>query len=331
VQKPGLIVFAGPNGSGKSTLIRQFEKHSKLPEIYINADDITQKLLGSIPFDKATPEELMTANRLAALEAERLRQEALAQHKSFATETVMSTPDKITFMREAKAKGYYVQLEFMNTQDAEINIERVGNRLKKGGHGVPTDKIIARHGKANYLLPEALQVADIARVYNNSFENPVLIMEKTLNKEIRLYPMKPLDHRSKWGAGELEAIKETVGTFDKAFADIANASILNTLSKFTTAREIYNAYAKKIVTQDGGVYASYIDGDRRSIDKSTDAKIFVAMLKNGFSTKRTTEVLNTSPSLLGRPSPCKQLSSLIAVMKAKPEIKEIINNSSKKR
>ncbi|WP_376748878.1 hypothetical protein [Anaerospora hongkongensis] len=43
----------------------------------------------------------------------------------------MSTPAKIDFMREAKVNGYYVHLIYVTTQDPEINVGRVLDRVEK--------------------------------------------------------------------------------------------------------------------------------------------------------------------------------------------------------
>jgi predicted ABC-type ATPase len=84
-QKPILAVFAGPNGSGKTTLTRIGYKNSTgLPRLYINADSIAKDL--SIDAYKA------------ALEAERLRNDAIAAGVSFVMETVMSTPGKVEML-----------------------------------------------------------------------------------------------------------------------------------------------------------------------------------------------------------------------------------------
>jgi len=48
----------------------------------------------------------------------------------FAAETAMSTPAKIDNMREAKVNGYYVHLIYVTTQDPEINVGRVLDRMK---------------------------------------------------------------------------------------------------------------------------------------------------------------------------------------------------------
>ena len=76
---PEIIVFAGPNGSGKSTIT----KMAKVIEPYINADDIKRT-------NYCTDLE-------AAQLAEKMREQAIANNKSFTFETVMSTDRNLKY------------------------------------------------------------------------------------------------------------------------------------------------------------------------------------------------------------------------------------------
>lgn len=189
-EKPVLIVFAGPNGSGKSTMIEAFSL-ADLGGLYINADDMVRGKIGAQDISKMDKQQLDKINVAAANEADWLRQEAVRTGKSFATETVMSTPAKIDLMRQAKAQGYEVRLLYVTTRDSAINIGRVQNRVKEGGHDVPREKIAVRYARAMKLLPEAIRVADIVKVYDNSLEQPVLIMEKITAGDIKIYRPSP--------------------------------------------------------------------------------------------------------------------------------------------
>ena len=94
-------------------------------------------------------------------------------------------------MREARANGYHVRLVYITTQSSYINVDRVSARVREGGHDVPVDKTISRYDKSMGLVAEAAKIADSAVIYNNSFENPVLIAEKSLEKVWSIYPQKP--------------------------------------------------------------------------------------------------------------------------------------------
>lgn len=161
---PRAIVFAGPNGSGKSTLIGGFQAAKKIPDVYINADDIARTEFGNIS-------DLKERNLQAACTAESRRREALADGASFAFETVMSTPGRVALLDEARARGYQVELVFVATRDPHINIARVAARVAQNGHGVDPEKIIERYERTLALLPTALDLSDYAYVFDNSHHN----------------------------------------------------------------------------------------------------------------------------------------------------------------
>jgi predicted ABC-type ATPase len=82
----------------------------------------------------------------------------------------MSSPDKVELLREAKSKGFRTYLYFVATDDPNINVQRVGNRVVKGGHGVPEDKIVSRYYRSLSLLGEAIRHTDRAFLFDTTTE-----------------------------------------------------------------------------------------------------------------------------------------------------------------
>ena len=105
---------------------------------------------------------------LASVLADAIRRELLEEGHTFTFETVMSSRDKVEFMKEAKAKGYRVYLYFVATDDPEINIDRVRRRVMQGGHTVPAHKIRKRYRESIDLMTQACNVANRAYVFDNS-------------------------------------------------------------------------------------------------------------------------------------------------------------------
>ena len=176
VEKPRLIVFAGPNGSGKSTLNARLLRQPQFSGVYINADDIARTEFAHI-------QDAVERNMEAAKVAGQRRRAALETGQTFAFETVMSTPGKLAILQEAKAKGFQVELVFVATLDAAINIARVQNRAALGGHDVAPDKVRERYGRVVNLLPSAVDLADTVDVFDNSGAEPLRVAmkrEKTL-------------------------------------------------------------------------------------------------------------------------------------------------------
>lgn len=165
-----VVVFAGPNGSGKSTITEPFLRNGFNGE-YINADDIARSLEPQIP-------DYLTRNLQAAQLADRRRQDALRAGRPFAFETVMSTPEKVAIMTQAKAAGYQVGLIFVTTDNPETNVQRVSNRVELGGHPVSPDKIRSRYHGAMGLLPAAVEHSDLASIYDNSYDQELMVAAK---------------------------------------------------------------------------------------------------------------------------------------------------------
>ena len=170
---PTFWIIAGPNGSGKSTLYG-----SKRDAVYGNTI-ITD---ASRPFWIINPDLLASRIRLAerlSLQAANLaavrRIEAwlnasIDAHQSIGVETVLSTDKYRRLVRAAKRRGYEIRLIYVILQDADLNVDRVRLRVKKGGHDVPARKVRERWTRSLNQLPWFLNQADWALLFDNSKE-----------------------------------------------------------------------------------------------------------------------------------------------------------------
>jgi predicted ABC-type ATPase len=202
-------MFAGPNGSGKSTLKSVLPV--ELLGVYLNPDDIestirTSGLLRlsdysvSATEDEAlaflakapvlissdatelisrlqlidgvlqVPTAAMTAYFASAV-VEFLRIKLLASKTSFTFETVMSHASKVALLQSAQQSGYRTYLYYIATDDPAINVSRVRNRVKLGGHAVPEARIVARYYRSLDLLMDAIRNTNRAYVFDNSGDN----------------------------------------------------------------------------------------------------------------------------------------------------------------
>jgi predicted ABC-type ATPase len=152
---PVLTVIAGPNGSGKSTLIASLVDQGVHLGTYFNADDIAKELSGPSAEVAMRAQEMVRAGRA----------EALSKGASHSFETVIS---HVEYMRDARAKGFEVRLFFLATDKPEINLERVSNRVKHGGHDVPADRVQSRYHRCLQNLPAAIAAANHSLIFDNS-------------------------------------------------------------------------------------------------------------------------------------------------------------------
>ena len=131
-----LYIVSGPNGAGKTTA-----SYSVLPKIlhckeFVNADEIAR---GLSPFN---PESV-------AIEAARLMlsriKDLLGRNESFSIETTLATRSYFRLIEKAHQQGYEVTILFFWLKSPEQAIERVAERVSKGGHNIPKDVIIRRY------------------------------------------------------------------------------------------------------------------------------------------------------------------------------------------
>jgi predicted ABC-type ATPase len=224
IKVPRLRMFAGPNGSGKSTIKSVIRP--ELLGVYVNPDDIEDefRLQGFLDLEAFgvlnTAEEVFSffrrsellekANLLAVTESLRLeggklsfhqvevnsylasttadfiRHELLKSGASFTFETVMSSPDKVSFLKKAQETGFRTYLYYVATEDPIINISRVRNRVRLGGHPVPEDKIVSRYGRSLRLLADAIRHTNRAYIFDNSRRQHIWLAEVTDGKVLEM-------------------------------------------------------------------------------------------------------------------------------------------------
>ena len=86
----------------------------------------------------------------------------------FVFETTLSSQQSLKLMREAKAAGFKVGLYYSALDSVETDIERVRQRVAKGGHDIPEPDIRRRHKGSFLKLTEALKIADEVVLVDNS-------------------------------------------------------------------------------------------------------------------------------------------------------------------
>jgi predicted ABC-type ATPase len=120
-----------------------------------------------------------TAANLAAVQRiEAWLEASIFAHQTIGVETVLSTSKYQRLALKAKELGFQIHLIYVLLDSVERNIERVRIRARKGGHGVPEDKLRSRYARSLEQLPWYLDKADRAWLYDNSAAAPKLVGEK---------------------------------------------------------------------------------------------------------------------------------------------------------
>jgi len=156
--KPEFTLVAGANGSGKSSNIEN------LQENYLNPD--------TMGFKKALTE---------------LKQ-CIKNGKTVATETNLTGNSYLEIIKEARSNGFIINLIFVTTEDPQINVNRVANRVQKGGHDIPIDLIHSRYKAGHRFLPQYMDAVDNITIIDNTTEPKLILVIK--NKRIEYLAQK---------------------------------------------------------------------------------------------------------------------------------------------
>ena len=137
MERPEFIVIGGPNGAGKTTLIERYIRENGLE--YVGADAIAAQM---------THLNLSALQIAAGKEFLRRIHECINQRRSCIVETTLSGHTFRHFMRSAHKAGFVITITFVYVDSADFCVERVRERVRKGGHHVPENDVRRRFRRA---------------------------------------------------------------------------------------------------------------------------------------------------------------------------------------
>lgn len=130
--RPVLSLVVGASGSGKTRLRVQGTLKQEFPERFYDVDAV--KTGFGDPNSKKNYDAARKAiDELVAINFEK--------HESFGFESTFTSTKRLRVIDEAIRRGYDLRGIFLSTADPEVNVMRVGEREKQGGHFVPADAI----------------------------------------------------------------------------------------------------------------------------------------------------------------------------------------------
>jgi predicted ABC-type ATPase len=160
---PLIYVLAGVNGAGKSSIggaaFRAFGAD------YYNPDEAARALMAANP-GLSQPD----ANGAAWQQGKRLLEQAIAKRFDFAFETTLGASTIPRLLAEAASQGIRVHVWYAGLSNAELHIERVRARVRKGGHDIPEADIRRRYEHSRLNLIRLLPKLTALRMYDNSAE-----------------------------------------------------------------------------------------------------------------------------------------------------------------
>ncbi len=154
-----LILFAGVNGAGKSTLFNIFEELADMERI--NVDEIV-KTIGK--WDNA--KDVMEAGKIAV----KKQRDLVTQGESFNQETTLCGKSIVALLQRAKGEGYSIEVFYVGVSSVDIAIDRVKERVKNGGHGVPEADIKRRYNESIDNIISVMEICDKIELFDNTNE-----------------------------------------------------------------------------------------------------------------------------------------------------------------
>ncbi|TGY25862.1 ATPase [Lactobacillus johnsonii] len=164
-----MVMVAGSNGAGKSTYYTVNNEDSNDSNAFykskhINADEILRASGGN------------WRNNIDNLKA--MRQEfreikqCINNKKNFNFETTLAATPKtyLNILKSAKANGFTTELIYVGVENVDLVKDRINERVKKGGHGIPNALVEKRFEKSLHNLPTLITHFDIVHLYDNTKE-----------------------------------------------------------------------------------------------------------------------------------------------------------------
>jgi predicted ABC-type ATPase len=166
---PTIYVIAGCNGAGKTTFAREYLPHEVKCLRFLNADELARGLSPLAPEFGA-----FRAGRLLLTEV----RASIANNETFALETTLSGTTYVRLFQQARSRGYSIELHYLWLASPQQATARVRQRVRNGGHDVPTADIRRRfHRSLKHLIQDYLPRADQWTIWDNRDTVPKLLAE----------------------------------------------------------------------------------------------------------------------------------------------------------
>ncbi len=171
---PQIIVIAGPNGAGKTSLAPFLlqDRYGEFP--FVNADAIASGLSAFEPESVAIEAGRVMLNRLHELSERR---------ESFAFESTLAARSYAPWLSRLRQQGYEVQLLFVSLRSVDLAIERVAERVRRGGHNIPSQELRRRYQRGIINFFELyMPLVDAWAIYDNSDRDQAALVATGVGK-----------------------------------------------------------------------------------------------------------------------------------------------------
>lgn len=162
-----IFVLAGCNGAGKSSIGGVALLDSGVR--FYNPDEAARKIMAANAHLNPPP-TIGEVNAAAWSQGRTLVERAIDQHLDFAFETTLGGQTMTELLERAAGEGLAVHLWFAGLENVKLHVQRVCQRVARGGHDIPHEKIVERFDSGRRNLVRLLPRLASVRVYDNSAE-----------------------------------------------------------------------------------------------------------------------------------------------------------------
>ena len=198
-------VIAGTNGAGKSSI--GGAQIRRIGGEYFNPDEATQLILQANP--GAT---LADANSAAWHQGKEMLERAIKEDGNLAIETTLGGRTITGLLYEACRLGMRVVVWYVGLEGIDLHVERVRQRVARGGHDIPESKIRERYDRSRENLIGLIPGLAELRICDNSGEvdestgkipPPLLVVHSRGNEIVERCSM---EHVPKWAKPIVAAV-----------------------------------------------------------------------------------------------------------------------------
>ena len=166
---PDIYVIAGPNGAGKTTCAKEFLPKYANCSNFINADLIAS---GLAPFSPGKVQ--IKAGKILITQINQF----IKDRVDFAFESTLSGKTYVALLKAAKSKGYVITIFYLSIPSNRLAEERVKQRVKEGGHHIPTVDIKRRFKRSwDNFISLYMPLAYSWSLFDNSGLEPIEVVK----------------------------------------------------------------------------------------------------------------------------------------------------------
>ena len=160
-------MLAGCNGAGKSSIGGAALLESGVR--FYNPDEAAREIAAANAHLNPPP-TMGEVNAAAWSQGRTLLERAIDQHLDLAFETTLGGQTMTDLLERAAGEDLAVHVWFAGLTNVELHLERVRQRVARGGHDIPREKIVERYDGGRKNLVRLLSELASVRVYDNSAE-----------------------------------------------------------------------------------------------------------------------------------------------------------------